>query len=216
MEQTAKDRLLLFINHLNIGQGKFEKSCGISNGYINNLRTSPTVKIIQKIIGAYPELSQSWLVTGEGSMLRSSAAPPSVSPAPGGHVIKYFANVDGAMGGVQFLDNPDEASADIVIPGFSDCQFAINAYGDSMSPLIRSGQIIVLSEWHERFIDWGEIYLVVTRSGYRTVKRVFPATSEDRVICRSENEQAHPPFEVEKEDIVRLFIVKGWINRENI
>lgn len=72
MGQTAKDRLLLFINHLNIGQGKFEKSCGISNGYINNLRSSPTVKIVQKIIGTYPELSQSWLVTGEGSMLKSS------------------------------------------------------------------------------------------------------------------------------------------------
>lgn len=70
--QTAKDRLLLFINHLNIGQGKFEKSCGISNGYINNLRSSPTVKVVQKIIGAYPELSQSWLITGEGEMLKSS------------------------------------------------------------------------------------------------------------------------------------------------
>lgn len=217
--QTVKGRLIAYIKYLGIGQGKFEAQCGLANGYVNNIRKSITPEKLQNIARQNPNLNTGWLMTGEGSMLRESLAPQSASPpapAPGGHVIKYFANVDGAMGGVQFLDNPDEASADIVIPGFSDCQFAINAYGDSMSPLIRSGQIIVLSEWRERFIDWGEIYLVVTRSGYRTVKRVFPATSEDRVVCRSENEQAHPPFEVEKEDIVRLFIVKGWINRENI
>ena len=33
MEKYVKDRLLEFLEYKNIGQGAFEKSAGISNGY---------------------------------------------------------------------------------------------------------------------------------------------------------------------------------------
>lgn len=32
-KQTIKDRLLIYIDNLKIGQAKFEKVCGLSNGY---------------------------------------------------------------------------------------------------------------------------------------------------------------------------------------
>ena len=34
------------------------------------------------------------------------------------------------------------------------------------------------------------------------------------IECRSENAEANPPFEVELADVVRLYIVKGWIARD--
>lgn len=70
MEQTVKGRLILFIRHLNIGQSKFEKQCGLANGYINNIRKSITTEKLQQIALTYPELNKSWLMTGEGEMLK--------------------------------------------------------------------------------------------------------------------------------------------------
>lgn len=131
-----------------------------------------------------------------------------------GRAIKYYPAVDGSMGGVQFLDEPDESFVDIVIPGFSDCEFAINAYGDSMHPVIKSGQVVLLMPWKERFIEWGRIYLVVTKSGYRTIKYLKPSENEECIVCESEDKENNPAFEIEKEEILKMFLVKGWICKD--
>lgn len=67
---TAKDRILIFLEYLGIGQNAFEKKCGISNGYISNSRGSFGSKIVAKISATYPDLNTSWLLTGEGEMLK--------------------------------------------------------------------------------------------------------------------------------------------------
>ena len=68
--QTIKDRLILFIKHLGIGQTKFEARCGLANGYVNNIRKSISPDKLQIIAQAHPELNSGWLMTGEGEMLR--------------------------------------------------------------------------------------------------------------------------------------------------
>lgn len=215
MQDNVKQRLIQYLAHLNIGQKAFAERAGLSSGFVNSIRVSIQPKTLKKISETYPELNIPWLLTGEGEMLRQVKSENAAN-ASAAQVVHYYPNVDGSMGGVEFLDNPNETALDIVIPGFAGCQFAINAYGDSMHPLIRSGQIIVLTEWKERFIDWGSIYLVVTHGGFRAVKRLYPSHDDTKILCRSENEVAHPPFEVEREDIVKLYLVKGWISRESI
>lgn len=225
---SVKQRLVAFIKYNKISQRQFETNVGLSNGFVNNISKGIGADKLQKILSVYPKLNQKWLITGEGDMLNSEQSP-SLSPITDKviadndgnnqsppHVIKYYPNVNGSMGGVQFLDDPDETVCYITIPGYSDCKFAINAYGDSMYPLIKSGQIILMSEWLESFIDWGRIYLVVTKSGYRVIKRLYPGTSNATVTCKSENSETNPPFEIEKDDLDKLYIVKGWICREVI
>ena len=70
---TVKDRILVFIRHLNIGQNKFEKSCGLSCGTISSVKQAPNGTTILKIIDAYPELSLEWLMRGEGDMLKNTS-----------------------------------------------------------------------------------------------------------------------------------------------
>ena len=186
----------------------------IRDGKIKNISEN----YANKILAVFPKYNKGWLMSGEGEILKEAAQPIQVPKASHDevHRVIYYPNVDGSMGGVFFTDNPDEARQDIIIPGFSDCQYAINAYGDSMSPLIKSGQIVLLSEWHERFIEWGKIYLVITASGYRTIKRLFPGKDEAHITCKSENAAESPAFEIDASDVVKVYLVKGWICRDAI
>lgn len=79
MEQTIKERVMLFVKSKGISINKFELNCGISQGYFKNLKKTVGEDNIRKILEAYPELNQQWLLTGEGEMLKRVAvdsAPP--------------------------------------------------------------------------------------------------------------------------------------------
>ena len=71
--KTTKDRILIFLEYLGMGQNAFEKKCGISNGYISNSRGSFGSRIISKISTAYPDLNDELLMTGEVTMLKSES-----------------------------------------------------------------------------------------------------------------------------------------------
>lgn len=69
MEVSVKQRLMQFLKYKKISQGKFEKACHLSNGYINNLKKSITVEKLQNILSAFPELNKDWILSGEGEMI---------------------------------------------------------------------------------------------------------------------------------------------------
>lgn len=213
---TTKERFIEYLKVKGIGQTAFEESAGLSRGSISQ-KSGFSANSIEKIAVVCPELNIDWLITGKGSMLKTAEEPQSEKKAPlTGNTIKYYPSVSGSMGGIEFLDNPDEFYTDIILPGFSECKFAVNAYGDSMYPVIKSGQIVVMMPWTERFIDWGHIYMVVTKSGYRAIKYLKPSKQEGFITCESENKENNPAFEIEMEDIHRLYLVKGWICRDAI
>ena len=70
--QTVKERLISYLSYLGVGQTRFEKDCGLANGYINNIRRSITPKKLQIIARYCPDLNTGWLMTGEGEMLKNS------------------------------------------------------------------------------------------------------------------------------------------------
>lgn len=79
MENTVKERIVAFVKAEQITAREFERRCGLSNGYVNNLKASPSSTVLQKIFYAFPNLSQSWLLTGEGPMLAPASDHPSSS-----------------------------------------------------------------------------------------------------------------------------------------
>lgn len=76
MNQTIKERLILFVKHLGMAQTRFEKHCGLANGYINNIRKSISPDKLELIALCFPELNTGWLMTGEGEMLKTEAESP--------------------------------------------------------------------------------------------------------------------------------------------
>lgn len=73
--ETVKDRLIKFIAYLKIGQGKFEKQCNLSNGFVSNIKDGFSTPNLSKIAIACPDLNLDWLLTGEGSMLKPDQSP---------------------------------------------------------------------------------------------------------------------------------------------
>ena len=70
MENAIRQRLIEFINSQKISINRFEKACGLSTGYVRNMRRSISPEKLESIAQNFPTLSPGWLMTGEGTMLR--------------------------------------------------------------------------------------------------------------------------------------------------
>lgn len=113
--QTIKELLIAFISYLHLGQGKFEKECGLANGYVNNIRKSITPEKLQQIALRYPELNTGWLMTGEGEMLRPEQ---NVSDVSGSTVVG--ANVNGNGNNISNNDASNIAGMIELQKGYQD------------------------------------------------------------------------------------------------
>lgn len=201
----------IFIKTNNLKKSAIARYIGVSNGFItqiiNGSRRLPHDKLL-KIIA-----NQNWDISmfGEGEMLKNA-----VEVATSGHRIRYWVDVDATAGGVtQFDDMMSSQYIDLAIPEFRDCTDAVNLYGDSMFPLYKSGSIIILKEWKESFIDFGNVYLIITKNGNRMVKYLRKGSDVAHVLCVSENKE-FDPFEIEIGDILRLYLVKGGVHKNTL
>lgn len=77
MEENFATRLKLFIDSIGAGTTQFADSCEIPRPSFSQLLSGRNQKvsdvIIRKIHYAFPDLSVSWLLFGEGNMLNSSS-----------------------------------------------------------------------------------------------------------------------------------------------
>ena len=67
-----KDRLKEFVRYLQLTNQYFEAECGLSNGYIANIRKGIGLMAMEKILEKHPELNKTWLLTGKGEMINES------------------------------------------------------------------------------------------------------------------------------------------------
>lgn len=208
---AVRDRLKAYLKEKNISQADFAIGIGASTGYVNAIVKTIGSDKLAIIREKFPDLNIGWLLTGEGEMLKEATDVTIPS-----HRIRYWVDVDATAGGVtQFDDMMSSQYIDLAIPEFRDCTDAVNLYGDSMLPLYKSGQIIILKEWKESFIDYGNVYLVITKKGNRMVKYLRKGSDADHVLCVSENKE-FDSFEILMDDILRLYLVKGGISKNTL
>lgn len=65
----VKERLIEFIDYLNVSKSAFERKCKLSNGFVDKSNDKIRDSSLQMIASAYPELNILWLQTGYGEML---------------------------------------------------------------------------------------------------------------------------------------------------
>lgn len=72
---AIKERMLEFIERMNLTKKDFELASGLSNGYLNNCKGNVGAAKLEGILSAYPQLNRTWLLTGEGEMLITDTTP---------------------------------------------------------------------------------------------------------------------------------------------
>lgn len=209
---TIKDRLKSFIKSQGIGQGKFESTCGLSNGYVNNIRQSIQPDKLQKIALSFPQLNTGWLMTGEGEMLKGGSNLPVKGYSSG---VPYY-NVD-FLGGFDLVINDQTVTPEYLIDfkEYNKATCWCNITGHSMEPEITSGDIIALKEVIDpSFLPYGEIYAIITTNGMRTIKRIGPASSPDcYALIPTNKSPEYGVQEIPKTMIFKVYEVLGCMKK---
>lgn len=71
---SVKERIKEYLVYKNISMRKFTIKIGVSPSYVNNINKSIQPDKIDSITKCYPDLNISWLLTGEGNMIKSEEA----------------------------------------------------------------------------------------------------------------------------------------------
>ena len=231
MEETVKQRLMMFKDYLGIGQAKFEKLAGLSNGYLNQLRNAPGAVKLQSIIYAFPELNKNWLLTGEGNMLNSPAEENAAPPAhmeDGAHLpvldvdyklvpIIHIDSVGGIHSSNDIIEEPEYIEGYVPFTGARDGDLVIHESGDSMAPTIPAGSLMLIRRvdgWRD-YLGYGNIFVLVLRDGRRITKEVtrYDDNPREYVWCVSHND-AVPNEELPKAYIVEVWKVIKWVTNK--
>lgn len=216
MENTVKQRLQSFIESQKISINRFEKETGLSTGYVNNIRVSIQPDKIKKIAQRFPNLNTGWLLTGEGEMLKGSTPTKAVSEKK---IPFYDVDVTASIT-ESFHDMPDIPQYYIDFPPLSDCTAAFPVYGESMEPDFCAGEVVLVKEIKN--VDsmlWGEPYLVITNANcdnLRTIKNVYLSDDRKKFILRATNPRFKGDTIVPLEDVLKIFLVKGKVNRRQL
>lgn len=202
--QTIKD----YLKQTGYTQERMANKLGVSVMAVNSLLTGrrkfgvKTATAWAKAFGFNPL----YLMTGEGEMLATE------QPAPADAVPVY--DVDFMAGFGELYDpDTDTPTGFVRLPDYRRATAVVSVTGDSMAPLISSGDRIALQELpvEAASIIYGGIYAVATTSGLRTVKRVRRSPRDGWVELEPINKAVADTTPIKLEDIAHLWRVLGCI-----
>lgn len=218
----AKDRISKYIDFKCISVYKLEVDAGFSNGYWRKTR-SISANAVENILRVYSDLDPVWVITGVGDMLKQPStqeASGDIIPLshpktpdkiyPMSEFNLYDIDVSAGLSRL-FSEDGDRNKAylgKISIPNMPKCDGAVKVIGDSMYPLLKSGDIIAYKEVHSiESVQYGEIYIlqIENDSDVSVVVKYVKKSSEgnDYLNLVSYNKE-HDPKDVRKESITAL------------
>lgn len=220
-----RERLLDYIAYKGIDKATLERKSGLSNDAVNKMGDNTRTSTLDKISNAYPDINIAWLKTGVGEMIQNqernektiSVNQTTVSTSKRNGALIYDIDATCGLSGrdIEFTDEKVIGSIDA--PEINPDSKIIFATGDSMQPLIASGDRVVIRKiesWD--FFNYGQVYLIITNE-YRLIKRVrrHPKDSDNLILLRSENPD-YDDIDLPKREIVHLFIVENILSIKNI
>lgn len=183
----------------------------IQSGKTQNISAS----MANKIISAFPEINKSWLLTGDGDML----IKPEDKIAEKSGIPFYDINVTASIA-ESFNDIPEMSQYLISYPPLNDCCAAFPVYGESMEPDFFAGEVVLVKEiTNVDSMLWGEPYLVITNANcdnLRTIKNVYLSEDRCKFILRATNPRFSGDTIIDRNDVLKIFLIKGKINRRQL
>lgn len=221
-----QDRIKLLIHEYYNSQKEFADSIGETPATVNNWVTGKRAignLVFNKLIKAFPDLNMDWLLTGEGSMLKSDKIDSNAEivhfnniPEPKPHIDDFYADC-GIPHGFSVAIKASDCEL-VSIPFISsNYDFSIRARGDSMinrtnpNRSIKDKDIIICKLWKSRtHIRWGEVYALATVDGV-VIKKVLPVDGDmTKIRCESFNKEDNfPDYTLSIEEILDWATVEG-------
>lgn len=204
---TPKQRLLTLISIYGGNQSAFARLVGTTQSTVTSWlrRDRLTNHAVDIITAALPDVNRAWLMWGEGSEV------PAEQPLPDGmRFVPYYEDVPAVCGTSEMYDTREVASS-VLVPDTLSGDIMLTAQGDSMSPTIEEGDRILLRPLASPDeITTGDIYLVITSTGIKAVKRIVEADRSDPAII-IDTDNPHYVWRssrrILKSDILRLYRV---------
>lgn len=172
----------------------------------------------EKILASFPEVSPSWLLTGDGEMLNASS-PPQTPPPDGDTILIPVASPD-SIGGTRFNE---EVNTEEYINGYlpfptsiaHQGDVVIPIYGDSMEPTYKAGSMVLIREvelWRE-YLEFGCTYVIGLVDDRRVIKMIMAGNDAGHFLLVSIN-PAYQPQEIAKDIIRSVWRVIASVRRE--
>ncbi len=198
-----------------LNQRDFAERIGVSNTTVNevlNNKKGAGLNVIQGIAYAFSDISNDWLLTGIGSLLKDKPLVGNSQKFEKPLVtVPYFPDIN-VSAGLDFLtDNELNNSIPICIPNL-DVQAFINVFGDSMYPKYCSGQIIGIKEVRSEYVVYGHAYVIQMGNGEAYLKYIHKGKDSQHWQLASENQQ-YEPREFHLSKIHKIFVIKAVISK---
>lgn len=235
---NINDRILYIIeNQFNGNKKKFAEKIGFAPQVISNIvsgrKSKPSYDVLEAIITSFVYISPEWLLTGNGDMLRDKSTVVSKPVATYRKTkdgikeqqnIPLF-NLEATMGLIPYengngLDN-NKIDDYLSIPDLPEADGAMRASGDSMYPLLKSGDIIVYKTIpiDRNYIYFGEIYVLAIyldeTTTMKTIKFVQPSELGDEYVKLVSHNQHHAEKNIKLNQIAAMALVRASIRIHN-
>lgn len=220
------ERLKLIRKSLGMTQEQLAQRLGVGKAALSMIETGKTGLSSRNrhILVQEFNVNLDWIDTGRGRMFDvEPAMQPFLrrtdSSLPMQSVPLY--SIEGSAGLVPLFTDQEQFQPVnyIHIPNLPKCDGAIYVVGDSMYPLLKSGDIVLYKQLHDlRDIFWGDMYLLsmdIDGEEYITVKYIQKSEREDYVKLVSQNPH-HADKEVSMSRIRAIALVKASIRINSI
>lgn len=226
-----KQRILEYLEFKGVSMYQFNKDSGVTRGVIEK-NTGISEENISKFLVYAPEVDVNWLVLGTGKMLKTYDSDEEISrfvnEPDNVFKLKTDRNVKNQLiplydivasaGIVELLNSKTltQAKDYINIPNLPKSDGALYIKGDSMYPLLKSGDIVIYKKVNNIMdnIFWGEMYLVsldVDGEEYNSVKYIQKSDKGDEYIKLVSQNSHHHDKDIHLSRVMALAIIKASI-----
>jgi phage repressor protein C with HTH and peptisase S24 domain len=224
-------RLKQYLDFIGVNTSNAEIAIGVSNGSLSKpFKSETTIKTdtLEKFLKTYADINSDWLLRGKGNIINDTGLelanePRAVYKLKTDRSIKDqrvpLYDIEATAGMVELFRNKNGKTKPvdfISIPNLPKCDGAIYVTGDSMYPLLKSGDIVMYKELNNSIdnIFFGEMYLIsINMDGeeFVTVKWIHKSDKGDEHIKIVSQNSHHQAKDVHLSNIKALALIKASI-----
>ena len=221
VKEFGGDKNTVFADKIGVSEGNIR-------GYIKGIM--PKYDVLEKIVTSL-DVNPDWLLTGRGNMEKepdqqqAGIQVQEKFPLKTDNLVDLqripLYNLEATAGLVSLFNDVDAIPISYIsLPDLPACDGAVYVRGDSMYPLLKSGDIVLYKQVHDMQygIFWGEMYLIsanVDGDEFVTIKYIHKSERENCVKLVSHN-QHHEPKDIPISMIRALALVKASVRYNTI